>query len=133
VRLKTIFTGTWSESLTYDVMYKTNQKSGWHTLVANLTSKQNHTLDCTPAALKLAANEYITEVRFEFGTVEAGFHEVDAPSFVVNTLATLPDGHRIVNEAEVGGQSGSAKVAAQDSWVTVVLGKPKGDLPKTGF
>jgi uncharacterized surface anchored protein len=133
VRLKTIFTGTWSESLTYDVMYKTNAKSGYKTLAANLTSKQNHTLDCTPAKLKLAANEYITEVRFEFGTVGAGFHEMDAPSFVVNTLATLPDGHRIVNETEVGGQTGEKPVTAQDSWVSVVLGKPKGDLPKTGF
>ena len=133
VRLKTIFTGTWNESLTYSVTYKTNQKSNYRVLAANLTSQTSHTLDCTPAALKLAANEYITDIRFEFGTVKAGFTEVEAPVFVVNTLATLPDGYRIVNRADVGGKTGEMWVVAKDTWVTVNLGKPKGSLPKTGF
>ncbi|MDL2232060.1 hypothetical protein LJC63_00580 [Ruminococcaceae bacterium OttesenSCG-928-L11] len=133
VRLKTIHTGTWSESLTYSVTYRTNLKSAYRTLADNLTSKQNHTLDCTPAKLKLAANEYITDIRFEFGTVQPGFHEIDAPSFVVNTLATLPDGYRIVNKTDVGGKTEDKWVTAQDTWITIALGKPKGDLPKTGY
>ena len=133
VRLKTISTGTWNESLTYSVTYKTNLKSGYRTLASNLTSKQSHTLDCTPAALKLAANEYITDIRFEFGTVKPGFAELDAPSFIVKTLATLPDGRRIVNNTAVSGEVDGKTVTAKDSWVTVALGKPKGCLPKTGF
>jgi len=54
--------------------------------------QSSHTLDCSPAALKLSSNEYITDIRFEFGTVKAGFQESEAPSFIVTTLATLPDG-----------------------------------------
>lgn len=73
IRLKTIHIGTWNESLTYSVTYKTNLKSGYKTLAANLTSKTNHTLDCSPARLKLAANEFITDIRFELGIVKAGF------------------------------------------------------------
>ena len=135
VRLKTINTGTWSESLTYSVTYRTNLKSGYRTLAANLTSAQNHTLDCTPVALRLAANEYITDIRCKFGTVKPGFSEAiaDAPSFVVKTLATLQDGHRIVNRTNVGGEINGKAVTAQDTWVTVALSKPKGCLPKTGF
>jgi hypothetical protein len=32
-------------------------------------------------------------IRFGFGTVGAGFREEEAPGFVVNTLAMLPDGY----------------------------------------
>ena len=133
VRLKTIHTGTWNEKLTYSVTYKTNLKSTYKTMASNLSSSTSHTLDCSPAALKLSANEYITDIRFEFGTVKAGFQESEAPSFIVNTLATLPDGTRIVNHTDVGGRSDDAEVTAQDTWVTVTLGKPKGCLPKTGW
>jgi len=133
VRLKTIHTGTWSESLTYKVTYKTNLKSGYKTLAANLSSKTSHTLDCSPSVLKLASDEYITNIRFEFGTVGAGFKEDTAPVFVVTTLATLPDGYRIVNNTDVGGRTGDKSVAAKDIWITIALGKPRGDLPKTGF
>ena len=133
VRIKTIQTGTWNEKLTYSVTYKTNQGSGYKTLAANLSSSTSHTLDCSPAALKLASNEYITDIRFEFGIVKAGFHEDQSPAFIVTTLATLPDGHRIVNHTDVGGKSDDAEVAAQDQWVTVALGKPKGCLPRTGY
>lgn len=133
VRIKTIHTGTWNEKLTYSVTYKTNLKSAYKTMASNLSSSTSHTLDCSPAALKLASNEYITDIRFEFGTVKAGFQESEAPAFIVNTLATLPDGHRIVNHTDVGGESDGAKVTAEDIWVTVALGKPKGCLPRTGF
>ncbi len=51
----------------------------------------------------------------------------------MNTLATLPDGYRIVNHTDVTGKSGGAKVTAEDMWVTVALGKAKGALPKTGY
>ncbi len=133
VRLKTIHTGTWNEKLTYSVTYRTNGKSGYRTLAANLSSASSHTLDCSPAALKLAADEYITEIRFNFGTVKAGFQETEGPTFVVKTLATLPDGHRIVNHTGVSGESGGKEIAAQDQWVTVALGKPKYALPRTGY
>ncbi len=133
MRLKTIYTGAWNERLTYSVTYKTNLKSGYRTLAANLTSATAHTLDCSPTALRLAADEYITDIRFNFGTVKAGFGEDEAPTFVVNTLATLPDGYRIVNHTDVSGESGDAKVTAEDMWVTIALGKAKGCLPKTGY
>jgi len=133
VRLGTIHTGTWSESLTYNVTYRTNLRTSYRPLASNLSSRTSHTLDATPAALRLAANEYITDIRFEFGTVSPGFREVEAPSFIVNTLANIPNGHRIVNRTEVGGRDGGAEVTARDQWVTISLSKPKGALPRTGW
>lgn len=132
VRLGKIITGTWSERLTYSVEYKTNKKSGWKTLKTGLSSKTSHTLDCGREALDLAAGEYVTEIRFNFGTVQAGFHEESGPVLYVTTLANLDDGYRIINRTDVGGRIGEEWIVAKDTWITVVWGKPKGDLPKTG-
>lgn len=132
VRLGKIITGTWSERLTYSVEYKTNKKSGWKTLEDGLSSKTSHTLDCGREALDLAAGEYVTEIRFNFGAVQAGFHEESGPVLYVTTLANLDDGYRIINRTDVGGRIGEEWIVAKDTWITVVWGKPKGDLPKTG-
>lgn len=133
VRLGKIITGTWSERLTYSVEYRTNKKDSYRTLASGLSSKTSHTLDCGREALDLAAGEYITDIRFEFGTVQPGFHDESKTTIYVNTLANLGSGYRIINRADVGGRTGDEWVTSKDSWVTVVWGKPKGKLPKTGI
>ena len=50
----------------------------------------------------------------------------------MTTLANLDDGYRIINRTDVGGRIGEEWIVAKDTWITVVWGKPKGDLPKTG-
>lgn len=133
VRLGQIVTGTWSERLTYSVTYRINQRSRYRPLAENLSSKASHTLDCSGEALNLAANEYITDIRFEFGTVGPDFHQEESPVFYVNTLAELEDGYRIINRTDVGGRIGEEWVVAKDTWVTVVWDRPKGKLPNTGI
>ncbi len=133
VRLGKIVTGTWSERLTYDITYRTNKKDSYRTLASGLSSKTSHTLDCGREALDLAAGEYITDIRFNFGTVQPGFCEETKPTFFVSVLAYLKSGYRIINRAEVGGRTGDEWVTAKDSWITVVWGQPKGKLPKTGI
>ena len=80
VRLGKIVTGTWSERLTYDITYRTNKKDSSRTLASGLSSKTSYTLDCGREALGLAAGEYVTDIRFEFGTVQPGFHEETKPN-----------------------------------------------------
>ena len=133
VRLGKIVTGTWSERLTYSVEYRTNKKDSYRTLASGLSSKTSHTLDCGREALDLAAGEYVTDIRFEFGTVQPGFHDESKTTIYVNTLANLKSGYRIINRVEGGGRTGDEWVTSKDSWVTVVWGKPKGKLPKTGI
>lgn len=133
VRLGKIVTGTWSERLTYSVEYKTNRKNNWRTLEDSLSSKVSYTLDCGRENLKLAADEYVTEFRFNFGTVQPGFHEETGPTIFVTALANLKDGYRIVNRADAGGRTGEEWVIGKDSWITVVWNKDRGNLPKTGI
>ena len=133
VRLGKIVTRTWSERLTYSVEYRTNKKDSYRTLASGLSSKTSHTLDCGREALGLAAGEYVTDIRFQFGTVQPGFHEETKPVFYVTTLANLQSGYRIINRADVGGRTGDEWITAKDTWITVVWSKPKGKLPNTGI
>ncbi|MCI8652863.1 MAG: hypothetical protein HFF11_04115 [Angelakisella sp.] len=133
VRLGKIVTGTWSERLTYDITYRTNKKDSSRTLASGLSSKTSYTLDCGREALGLAAGEYVTDIRFEFGTVQPGFHEETKPTIYVTALANLGSGYRIINRADVGGRTGDEWITAKDSWITVVWGQPKGKLPNTGI
>ncbi len=133
VRLERIYTGTWSQKLSYSVWYKTNHKKDYKLLEEKFSTQTETEIDCTKAALGLAADEYVTDVKFEFGTVEPGFCETSSPHLVVTTLAELPQEHRITNRTDVGGRTGEEWIYAKDSWTTVVYGKPKGKLPKTGI
>ena len=76
LRLEKIVTGRWSERLTYRVEYRTNYKD-WRTLKSGLSTQVSHTLDCGREALGLRADEAITQIRFRFGTVQPGFHDLD--------------------------------------------------------
>ena len=132
LRLEKLKTGTWSEKLTYQVLYQTNLRD-YRILADSLDSKVNHTLDCGREALGLAAGEYVTDIRFNFGTVQPGFHEEQKPTIYVTTLANLQSGYRIINRADVGGRTGDEWITAKDTWITVVWGQPKGKLPNTGI
>lgn len=132
LRLNKIVTGTWSERLTYEVEYKTNRR-GWRTLEDDLSTKTSHTLDCSRSKLHLRTGEYITEFRFQFGTVQEGFTQVDAPYILCSVNGDLPNEYRFTNKTDVGGKREDEWITAKDAWVTIIYAKPRGKLPQTGW
>ena len=131
VCIEKIYTGTWSEHLHYEVLYKTNQKC-WRTLDTQYSNAAD-TLDCSREALSLGADEVITKIKFEFGTVQAGFHQVEAPYILCQVNGDLPNEYRFTNKTNVGGQRGDEWAIAKDQWTTIIYAKPRGKLPQTGF
>jgi len=131
VRLETLVTGTWNERLAYRVVYRTNLKPEFRTWRSDLLTTVNHELEVSE--LRLAANEFVTEFRLEFGTVQPGFREVSAPYIMTRVLDGLPHEHRFVNRTDAGGRIGDAIVYNLDSWVTVAFATPRGALPRTGL
>jgi hypothetical protein len=129
--LETLSTGTWSERLTFKVTYRTNLKKEYRVWKDKLLTTVNNEL--TVADLKLTANEFVTDFRVEFGTVEPGFHEVEAPYILTRVLDDLPNEHRIVNRTDVGATLGKETIYNTDSWVTVVFAAERGPLPRTGY
>ncbi|WP_418558334.1 SpaA isopeptide-forming pilin-related protein [Hominenteromicrobium sp.] len=133
VRLTAIHTGTWSQpGLTYSVTYRTNRTSAYRTLASGLLSTQSYDLDCTPSKLGLAADEFITDFRFEFGTVQPGFREQDKPMILVTVNQGLANGHRFANRTDAGGQYNSKWFSSSFTWVTEVYA-PVLEYPKTGY
>lgn len=135
VRLNVIHTGTWSQpGLSYSVTYRTNKNSSYRTLASGLLSTQSYDLDCTPSKLGLAADEYVTDFRFEFGTVQPGFREQDKPMILVTVNQGLLNGHRFANRTDVGGQYGGKWFTSSFTWVTEVSAPtPVLEYPKTGY
>lgn len=132
VRLTKIITGTWNQRLSYKVVYKTNLHD-YRTLADNLSTMKNYSLDASPAALGLASNEYVTDFMFAFGTVKAGFAQVDAPYILCWTNSWLNNGYQFANRTDVGGLHGGQWIMATDRWVTTVYKPGVTTLPKTGY
>ena len=133
VRLQTIYTGTWNTPGNYKIVYRTNLSGGtWRTLADNLSTSKNYVLDASPAALGLAANEYVTEFMAAFGIVPANFRQVEAPRVDCKALAKLAGGTRFVNTSDAGGVYNGQWIMATSRWVTRVYA-PSKPLPRTGY
>ena len=133
VRLQTIYTGTWNTPGNYKIVYKTNLSGeSWRTLADNFSTSKNYVLDASPAALGLAANEYVTEFMAAFGIVPANFRQVEAPRVDCKALAKLTGGTQFVNQADAGGVYNGQWIMATSHWVTRVYA-PSKPLPRTGY
>lgn len=131
-RALSISTGTYNARLYYKVTFKTNLND-YRTLASNLLTSNNYSLSLNAATLRLAQGEYVTDVRFEFGTVPSGFSSVVKPTMRVQVLGTVSNGYQIINRADVGGQYLNEWQAAKTTWVTTVRRFNTTPLPKTGY
>lgn len=133
VRLEKIYTGTWNTPGNYKIVYRTNLSGDtWRTLVDNLSTSKNYVLDASPAALGLAANEYVTEFMAAFGIVPSNFRQVEAPRVDCKVLSKLTGGTQFVNTSDAGGVYNGQWIMATSRWVTRVYA-PSKPLPRTGY
>ena len=131
-RALSISTGTYNARLYYKVTFKTNLND-YRTLASNLLTSNNYSLSLNAATLRLAQGEYVTDVRFEFGTVPSGFSSIVKPTMRVQVLGTVSNGYQIINRADVGGQYLNEWQTAKTTWVTTVRRFNTTPLPKTGY
>ena len=130
VRLEAIHTGTWNQVGTYNVMYKTNL-ADYRVLASGLQTSQGYDLDCSAARLGLRSGEYITDIRFEFGTVFPGFRESSSPMFLVTVLPNQ-NGYQFANHTDVGGLYLDKWITSSYVWITTILAPPV-EYPQTGY
>ena len=134
VHLTKLVTGTYNQQLAYKIVYQTNLSgTSYRTLADNLGTTKNYVLDASSAALGLAANERVTEVMYVFGTVKAGFGQVETPYIYGTVIRGLSNGSSIVNAADVGGLHNGQWIQAVSRWVTSVYAKTTVSLPQTGY
>ena len=132
VRGMSISTGTYNQRLYYKVTFKTNLND-YRTLASNLLTSNNYSLTLNAATLGLVQGEYVTDVRFEFGTVASGFASVTKPTMRVQVLGTVSNGYQIINRADAGGKYLNEWQTAKATWITTVRRFQSAKLPKTGY
>ena len=133
VRLAKITTGTYNATGSYKIVYKTNLSgSEYRVLADSLNTQQNYVLEASPVALRLASNEYVTEVMFVFGVAPANFRQVETPQIDCTVVSWAKGGSQFVNQADVGGVYDGQWIMATSRWVTKVYA-PSKPLPRTGY
>jgi len=133
VTVNRLVTGTYNQAQNYKIVYKVNGAGAYRTLADNLSTTKNYVLDMRPAVLGLAANERVTEIMFVFGTVPAGFAQVETPVLYGTVCGGLSNGTSLVNSADIGGLYSGQWVQAVSRWLTTVYAKMTMTLPKTGY
>ena len=133
VTVNRLVTGTYNQAQNYKIVYKVNGAGAYRTLADNLSTTKNYVLDMRPAVLGLAANERVTEIMFVFGTVPAGFAQVETPALYGTVCGGLSNGTSLVNSADIGGLYNGQWIQAVSRWLTTVYAKNTMTLPKTGY
>lgn len=135
VRAGTLTTGTYNARVWYKITYKTNVND-YRTLADNLLSTNRYSFKIDSGSLKLASGEYVTDIRFEFGTVPAGFKMTEKATLLVYVPAYMSGGYNIINRADCGGSYQGEWDNSTSTWVTKIYRVPtytKPTLPQTGF
>lgn len=110
-RINTLSIGTWNYAVWYSVSYKTNMQD-YKTLATNLSSMNKYQYDLSAVALGLQPGEYVTDIRFEFGTVPAGFAMSSKSAMSLYVLSTVYNGHKMISNMEVSGQYNTTSVSS---------------------
>ena len=135
VRVGTITTGTYNARVWYKITYKTN-KNGYRVLADNLLSTNRYSFKVDSGSLKLASGEYVTDIRYEFGTVPAGFRMTEKATVYVYVPPYMANGYNITNRVDCGGSYQGEWDSSTSAWVTRIHRAPiytKPTLPKTGY
>ena len=136
-KITKIATGTYNEELEYSIFYRTTKGNDYKILKEGLNTKKNNFIDLDNIVLE--ENEKITEVKFEFGTVDENFKSEESPYFYIKVNKDVGDNEEIINQTRLEGFYRGTSVTSEDK-VTTVVHNPKTEeqpitqkLPRTGF
>lgn len=135
VRAQTITTGTYNARVWYRITYKTS-RNDYRTLSDNLLSTNRYSFKIDAGSLKLASGEYVTDIRYEFGTVPAGFKMTEKATLLVYVPEYMANGYNIINRADAGGSYQDEWDNATSAWVTKIYrgsSYNRPTLPQTGY
>ena len=126
-----LITGTYNQDLNYAVYYKTS-KNDYRLLRDNLNTQVNNYIDFIGLALE--NDEYITDFKVDFGTVDVGFESMEKPQLFVNVKSTVKNDDVFTNKTRIEGYNKTYLVWDEDDHTTKVYEKRiEVKLPRTGY
>lgn len=131
VRITRLVTGTYNQDLNYNIYYKTN-KNDYKLLVENLSTQINNYIDF--ANLQLEEDEYVTDFKVEFGTVDIGFENVVKPYIFTTVNSNVEEDDTFTNKTRIEGENSGIVVWDEDDHTTKIYEKEITikKLPRTG-
>lgn len=125
-----LITGTYNQDLNYAVYYKTN-KNDYRLLKDNLNTQVNNYISFTD--IQLEEDEFVTEFKADFGTVDVGFESIETPQLFVNVKSTVKNDDVFTNKTRIEGYNKTYLVWDEDDHTTKVYEKKiEIKLPRTG-
>lgn len=131
VRITKLITGTYNQDLDYSIYYKTN-KNDYRLLKENLNTKVNNYIDFS--SLELDEDEYVTDFKANFGTVDVGFESEINPYIFVRVNSDVKEDETFTNKTKIEGYYKTYMVWEEDDHTTKVYEKKLEvkKLPRTG-
>lgn len=88
----------------YEIQKMGGKTVGYRKIAEGHESVNNYQYGLSTQALGLQSGEYVTDVRFEFGTVPANFALMDKMCYTQYILSTASNGSKSITRIEMGGQ-----------------------------
>ncbi|MGB1250875.1 MAG: SdrD B-like domain-containing protein [Candidatus Promineifilaceae bacterium] len=117
--------GSWTDNVPMSISYQTSVNGSWTAWPASFS--WNADTAHTVSELSLAANEYVTALRWEFGTVPGGFsHDGNRPRINATVLPSNSVGDTITNCNTASGDGQSGTITDNRCFdISVVTPQPK--------
>ena len=118
--------------MNYSIYYKTN-KNDYRLLKDNLNTQVNNYIDFSN--LELEADEYVTDFKADFGTVDVGFESVINPYIFVRVNSNVQNDDIFTNKTRIEGYNKTYMVWDEDDHTTKAYEKEieVKKLPRTGY
>jgi len=132
VRISKLITGTYNQELTYSIYYKTN-KNDFKLLKDNLNTLVNNYIDFSN--LEMETDEYVTEFKVYYGTVDVGFESVINPYIFVRVKSDVQNDDIFTNKTRIEGYNKTYFLWDEDEHTTKLYEKEVEvkKLPRTGY
>ena len=135
IEMKKLFTGIYSDEVSFNVLYKTNLTDDYVLLKENLNSKVNNYVNFEE--IELQDGEVITDFKLEFGTVPVGFHAETTPFMFAKVRPTVKPDDVWTNKVSLNATYLDVELEDKDDWTTKSYGKElkveNQKLPRTGM
>lgn len=126
IRVNKIYLGTFNQENSYNLYYKTNMKDEYVLLLEEASTKKSEEIDFTK---ELSENEYITNLKIDFGTVDIGFKTENEAIIKAKVNSNVKRDDVFENKVLLTSNYKGFNLSKPSSWKTIVYEI----LPLTGM
>ena len=126
IRVTKINLGTFNQQNTYNLYYKTNFTDDYVLFMEDISTTQNEEIDFSK---ELADNEYITNIKLDFGTVDVGFQSENDSLIFAKVNSKVKRDDIFENKVTLTSNYNGQYLVKDSSWKTKIFKI----LPVTGM